>query len=235
MIKIYPAAASPGCSQDGAIKPGDELDGHRARTASSRCAPARPGGCCSSAAARAWRRSSRCCARWRRRASSARRPTTTARARRPTSSTWTELGCALPGDVRRRAVGGQQRLGRRDRADHRSRRPPGGRHRRGRRLRLRPAADGRGGDRAARAPRASPRRTSISTSSRPPRTSEETAWRQRSRNAASPSLCSRTPRRARRSSRPGRAAATTTSSRASAAPRSTRTSRSTSSPIPRAT
>ncbi len=81
---------------------------------------------------------------------------------------------ALPGDVRRRAVGGQQRLVRRDRADHRSRRPLGGRHRRGRRLRLRPAADGRGGDRPARAPRASPRPTSISTSSRPPRTSEET-------------------------------------------------------------
>src|SRR3954452_10901921 len=56
-------------------------------TACSRCARARPGGSCSSAAARGWRRSSACCARWRRRASSGPRRSTTGPARRRTSST----------------------------------------------------------------------------------------------------------------------------------------------------
>src|SRR3954464_11152555 len=56
-------------------------------TACSRCARARRGGSCSSAAARGWRRSSACCARWRRRASSGPRRSTTGPARRRTSST----------------------------------------------------------------------------------------------------------------------------------------------------
>ena len=86
MIKLYPGGRFSGLLADGAIKAGDELRSP-APTASSRCAPARRGGCCSSAAAPAWRRSCRCCARWPRRAPSARRRTTTAPAPRPTSST----------------------------------------------------------------------------------------------------------------------------------------------------
>ena len=102
---------------------------------------------------------------------------------------------------------------------------------RGGRIPVRAAADGRRRHRDAGRRRACPSHGSTTTSSRPPRNEprrgESKRWPQtptrRSRNAAFPSRCSPTPRRARASSPPRPAAATTTSRRPSAGRRSTRT------------
>ena len=87
MIKLYPGGRFSGLLADGAIKPGDELHGHRALRGLHASILLPPPARCSSAAAPGWRRSSRCCGRCPRRAATARRPTTTARAPRPTCST----------------------------------------------------------------------------------------------------------------------------------------------------
>ena len=121
------------------------------RSASSRCARAATATWCSSAAAPAWRRSCRCCGPWPSAASTARPPSTTAPGRQQDLCFEEELRAAR-GDAARLPLragpvraGRRRRLGRRDRPDHRRGRAARDRPRRARRLRLRAAADGRGG------------------------------------------------------------------------------------------
>ena len=144
-------------------------------------------------------------------------------------------GARRPGlRLRPRPLRGQQRLEGRERADHRCRRAPRGRHRRGRRLRVRPAADGRGDDRAAGGQgRARGAHLFRQVHHHSGRVRRPMATEVKERSVPKPTFTDA--EAGPRSSRPGRAAATTTSSRASVARRSMRTSRSTSSRTPSAT
>ena len=188
MIKLYPGGRFSGLLADGAIKPGDELT--VTGPTGFHAAILLPG-YRSSAAAPGWRRSSRCCGRCQRRAATAsdvllRR----AHRGRPVPP----RGAVRPAvRLRPRAVGGQ-RLVASPASSPTSSTAWRATSRRGRRLRLRPAADGRGGDRPARAPGRAGLLDKFTTTE----DERRTPWPRRSRNAASRSRL-----HGRRGRRPG--------------------------------